>query len=311
MVTQAVGPTSQQRLTPYLSIDVLKYHRRQGVRYEDLVPRGTPADQDAAAAALIEEASARADSIMLQVLAATMDTVLDTVNVNRRGLAVVHPRYRPILAVTAVALGIAPDMLQPLASLSGVAVQPDRFSVPVGPITPLTSSQGPIQFGSVAAPMDQAWIRYTYCNGFPVTTLTVAAASGATSISVADTTGIIEGATWLTIYAGRNRYRFLAGAVSTAPASGQIGTGPGTVACAALPHAVPTSPAYPTLVTAAPPDFMGAIALLCRGLVKESGAGNASAATTAGNRGKGDTYNAGDDFELAERILSPYSVPVE
>lgn len=310
-MTQAIGPTTQRRTVPYLSLDMLKYHQRRGVRFDDLVPMGRPDDQDAALMELIEEASAQADSIMLQTLVATLDTVLTRVNINNRGRVEVHPRYRPIIGVTAVALGTTPDLLTSLSSLSGVGVMDQSFSVPVGPITPLTSSQGPIQFGSVTAPMDRAWMRYTYCNGFPHTTLTAAPAAGATSISVADTTGIIQGATYLTIYAGRQRCTFLAGAVSTAPAAGQIGTGPGTVACAALPFAVDERAQYPTVVSAAPGDFLRAVRLLCRGIVKSDSAGNTSAATTTGNRQEKDPLGAGDDFEAAEILLQPYTVAVE
>ena len=310
-MTQAIGPTTPYRLTSYLSLDMLKYHRRRGVRYEDLAPQGSPADQDAAVAALIETASARADSILLQTLAATLDTVLDTVNINRRGRAVIHPRYRPIVGVTSIAIGAAPDMLRTLASLSGVGVETDSFSVPVGPAIPFNTSQGPLQFSGVGAPMDQAWIQYTYCNGFPVTVLTAAATQGATSLSVADTTGIIQGKTWMTIYAGRNRFRFLAGAVSTAPQAGYIGTGAGTVGCAALPFAVPNNSLYPTMVSAMPSDAIEAVTLLCRGLTKQSSTGNTSGATSTGNRRQSDPLAAGDDFALAEELLSSYRVPLE
>lgn len=310
MTTQAIGSTSQQRLVPYLNPDMIRYHRRRGVRYEDLVPQGSPADQTAALAELLESASARADTIMLQVLAATMDTVLDTVNINRQGYAVVHPRYRPIIGVTSVALGASPDNLATLASLSGVAVKPSSFSAPVGPVIPSGSSQGPIQFGTVRAPMGQAWILYTICTGYPVTEMTAAAIQGATSITVADTTGIVQGQTWLTIYAGKNRFRFLAGAVSTAPAAGQLGTGPGTVACAALPYAIPDNALTAPMVSAAPSDVIEAVAYLARGIAKSAGGGNVSATTTSGNRRVQDPYNAGDDFAMAEKMLAPYSVPV-
>lgn len=305
-MTQAIGPTSQQRLTPYVSTDMVKYHRKRGIRLDDLVPAGSVRGNDSALFELIEEASSRADSIMQGIVAATLDTVLERVNINRRGYADVHPRYRPVIGVTAVSLGGSPSTLQALSSLAGVGVQAQSFSVPTGPL--LTSNQGPIQFGGVGVPMDQAWIQYTYANGFPVTELTAAVAAGATSVDVLDTTGIIGGATYLTIYAGQNRCRVLATSVSTAPALGMIGTGPGTVGVSAVPFAIDDIGPYPTAVSALPPDIVTAVTLLIRAISKTSGGGNVTAQTTTGNRKNADPYGAGDDFAEAGRLLAPYTV---
>lgn len=312
VLAQAVGVTPQPRLTPYLSIDMFKNHRRRGVQVDNLVPRGTPAEQDAALAEVIESASAWIDNTVLGILAATSDTELRQVNVNKQGYVSIHPRFRPIIALTAFQIGYTPNTMQALTDFTGTGVTLNRMAVPVSPLA-LTTSQGPIQFGNVSTPMDQAWCQYTYQNGYPVTSLTAAAAAGATSISVADTTGIVQGQTYLTIYALQNRIRFLAGAVSTAAASGQVGTGPGTVGVpGGLPSAVPNNSSYPTMVTALPPDAIEACVLVTRAIIKETGGG---AVVASGSRsiseGEKDPYGAGDDYLEAADFLKPYMVPWE
>lgn len=310
-LSQIVGVTPQPRLTPYLSIDMFKNHRRRGVQVDNLVPKGTPAEQDAALAEVIESASAWMDNTILGILAATSDTELRQVNIDRRGYASIHPRFRPIIALTAFQIGSTPNTMQALTDLTGTGVTLNRLAVPTTPLA-LTSSAGPLQFGNVLAPQDQAWCQYTYQNGYPVTSLTAAAAQGATSIAVADTTGIVQGQTYMTIYALQNRIRFLAGAVSTAPGAGQVGTGAGTVGCPALPYAVPNNASYPTMVSALPPDAIEAGVLVTRAIIKETGGG----AVVAGNVGRPepgdkDPYGAGDDYAEAEAFLKPYLVPWE
>lgn len=311
VASQVVGVTSQPRLTPYISVDMFKNHRRRGVQVDNLVPRGTPDDQDAALAEVIESASVWVDNLILQILAATQDTVLDQVNVDRRGYATIHPRYRPVIALTSFAIGPAPNTMQTYTDLTGVGVQPNKLTVPTAPLT-LTTSQGPLQFGAVAAPADRTWCQYTYQNGYPVTTLTAAATAGATQISVADTTGIVAGQTYLTIYDLQRRFRFLAGTVSTAPQGG-VGTGPGTVTCPALPYALPNSGNYPTMVSALPADVVEAVVLVTRAIIKETGGGNASATSARGPSRSAEhaVPGAGDDYAEAEAILHPYQVPVE
>jgi hypothetical protein len=306
----AIGATSQQQTKPYFSLGEFQTNRRRGVDVTRLVPGGGgTADNDAALMQIIWDASQRANDLCFQVLHATADTVTDQVRVDRDGYARIHPRYTPVIALTAFSIGSGPQNLAALGSLSGVGVKLNSFDVPVGLTVPLMSSQGPIQFGSVGAPMDGAWARYTYVNGYPHAFLTAAAAANDTSIAVDDTTGIIEGRTVLTVYAGRNRFTFTAGAVSTA--SNGLGYGAGTVGCPPLPYAVPNSDRYPTMVSALPGSFLDAVALIIRAIVKQSSVGNISASTTAsGAQRQRDPLGAGDDMAAAEAILANYAAVV-
>lgn len=313
MTAAAIGLTTIRRSIPLISIDMFKNWRASGVDTSRLVVNGTPADQDAALAQYILSASDWSYGICLQTLAATSDTELKQVWVNRLGFAEIAPRFRPIVGVTEVSLGTAPSQLSPLASLSQVGVEPDRITVPVGPSIPWMSSQGPIQFGAVVGPMDGAWVQYTYVNGFPVTYLADDAESGATSISVEDTTGIVPNRSWLTVYAGARQFRFQVGEVSTAGSVG-LGTGPGTVEILGtpLPWAIRSNAQYPTMVSALPGDAVEAIQLATRGLIKQTQTSSVSAATTTGAQVQRDPLGAGDDLARAERMLvsGEYVVPV-
>lgn len=305
MATSVVSPTSIQRMTPYITGDMFKTHARAGVQVESLVPKGTPADQEAALLGYIEQGSAWIDRHAEQSFAATADTVQQQVNVGRDGFAEIHPRFIPVIGLTAFSVGPAPSQLSALSSLSGVGFLPDGgFTVPVFQLA-LTSSQGPIQFGGITCPWDQAWCQYTYVNGYPITYLTAATlAAGATSVAVADTTGIVAGKTWLTIYSGKTRYRFLAGTVSNADAGG-LGTGAGTVGCAAVPFAIDNPAGQPVMVSALPPDLILASVLATRGIIKQKGI-TAVVTPTARSQARG-RHNAGDDlteaWELVQKVM--------
>lgn len=299
----AIGVTSTQNVKPIMSVDMFKFQRRHGVSL-NLVPGGIESENDAALAQIIQQASDWMFGICMQALHATTDTVRDTVNIGRDGYARIFPRYRPVVAVTDVQFGSDVQGLQPLSSLAGIDVQTDGFAVPVSGTGGYTwTSQGPLQFGTVSAPAYQALVQYTYVNGWPHTWLTEAAAAGATQIAVADTTGIVEGNTYLTVYAGAAQFRFLAGAVSNAVNG--LGTGPGNVVCPPLPYAVSNSDAYPTFVSAMPGNAIEAGALAVRSIIKSSSVGNVAAGATAksGAQLARDPLGAGADLVAAEQML--------
>lgn len=307
--TPVVGTTSQPRLTPYISNAMFASDARRGVAIDNLAPKGNPADNDAALAGYIEAASAWMDSICQQILAATYDTSGGRFNVSRDGFAYIHPRYKPVIALVSFAAGPTPATVTPWTDLSGAVVEPDYFAVPMAGVgqLPVTTDQGAIQFGIVRNPMDQVFGEWTYVNGFPVTSLTAGAAAGDTVLDLADTTGVVEGKTWLTLYSGAKRFRFLAGAVSTAPGGG-VGTGPGTVVCPALPGAQVNTGPHPVMVSALPPDVIQACVLATRAFIKDAGGGNISGPSVSSG-GAGPT-TPGDDLAEAAALLRPYIAPL-
>lgn len=305
-----VSAVSTRRTIPYISIDQFKNHSRAGVQVENLVPKGDAAQQDAALASYIEQATAWIDTQTEGLgFAAQLDTVLAQVNISRQGYATLQPPRVPCIALTEFSAGPSPALMQPISSLAGAAVFRTQIKVPVYPLA-LTSSAGPIQFGGISAPADQAFVRYRYCGGYPVTWLTAGVAAGSNvALPVADTTGIIEGKTWLTVYALERRFSFLAGVVSTADANG-FGTGPGTVICATVPYAISNSMNYPVYVSALVPDLVLATVLATRGFIKQKGSGSVTTTSSTGRTSKQGAKNAGDDLAQAWEVLAKHLHPV-
>lgn len=295
-------------MVPYATVDMLKYHTVLGVQTNGLVPGGgSPADQDAALAAKIEQASSWIDDQCQQVLAATLDVVAGQAVVARDGTVTITPRYRPVLAVTGASLGSASWNMAPLASLDGVGILNDTVTLSgwTG-LGTTTFSGAPLQFGPPLAGPGRIWYQLDVLSGAAVTLLSASAALGATSIDVDDVTGIIEGQTQLVIYAGRARFRFIAGAVTQTVGglvgAGEIGTGSGSVVCPALPQALVNNAENPIMVSALSPSVNKAVEHVVRAFVKDSTRGN-NTTPTAGGKTR-DPLGAGSELEMALQILN-------
>lgn len=308
-VVSVVAPQTPQRNTPYLSVDMFKTHRQGGVQVGNLVNGGEEADQDAALAAYIEEGCKWVDDLAQQSFCALPRVWAGYVNINSRGYAVVSPPVRPVVGVLGFSVGSGPDFVSPLSSLAGIIFGPSgTLEVPVMRLA-LTSSEGPIQFGAISAPSQGAYGLLNYVGGYAVTQLTADVAQGATSLSLAETAGIVAGKTQLTVHAGRLRFSFIAGAVSTADAGG-LGTGAGTVVCPAVATDISNSANYPVFVTSMPASLIEASVLATRALIKQKGSGAVAAQSAANRSAKSGTQNAGDDYAMACDIVMRYLNPV-
>lgn len=298
MVTSLVGATSPARTRPYITTDMFKLHTRAGVQVESLAPKGDPADQEAALAEFIFQASGWIDEQAEQILYASVDTWAGTVNVDRQGFVEVYPRFKPVIGLTAFSIGPAPDTLRAIESFTSSMVGENSFSISTARGLGTWSSEGPIQFGSIGAPADQAFCQYSYVHGFPLTYLTGALTQGAVTIPVADTTGIVAGQTWLNVRAGRARFQTLATSVSNADAGG-LGSGPGSIGCAAVPHDVP-NPGVPIQVDALPGGLVTAAVLATRAHIRGK-----TPSTPA--RGKERKTTPGDDFQEAWELVRKFA----
>lgn len=305
MTLPAVGVTSPAKVTPYLSNDMF-LHARRGVDTTGLLPKGDAADQSAALADYIRQASAAMDSFLLGSLVSTLDTEVGPVTIKPNGTAVIVPRLRPIIALTAFSAGPNAAQLTAFTDFSMASVEPDRILLPVGPFGTWRTSAGPLQLGYAAPIPGTLYARWTTCNGYPVTWLTASAAAGATLLSVADTTGIIAGQTQMTLFSGHYRFTFTPTAVSTADAAG-FATGPGELTVPALPLAAVNDPLYPTYVSAAPADVNLAAIYMTRALIKMSSGGNISSPTTPAAR-TADPYGSGDDMAKAYELIDQYQM---
>jgi hypothetical protein len=274
---------------------MFKTHSRAGVQVESLAPKGSPVDQDAALADKIEQAGSLIDEWAEQTFAAALDTQSGYVNVGRNGYAEVFPRFKPVVGLSAFSIGALPDQMSAVSSFTGAMVMENSFTIPVVPLAAMTSSEGPIQFGGIGVPWDRAYAQWSYVFGFPVTYLTAAIADGATSISVADTTGIVANQTWLNVRSGRYRYRSLVTSVSTADAGG-LGFGPGTVGLATAAPALTPNPDISIQVDGMPSSLYLANVLLIRALIKGK-------TPTTSARGKDRKGDGGDDYREAWDII--------
>lgn len=188
MATTTVSTMGE--LVPYITTDELK---REPIfnQLRRLTPNSTPADLDAQLGQIIRGISSQINSECGQNLVATLDEEVGEVVVQPNGSVRLHTRATPVVQVLSIAIGPTIDNLSAMSDLTGLVLEPWRITVP--------SSRMPWR----GRPGMRLWAHWTYLNGFPVTTLAVAASAGDTSITVKDATGIIPGKTRLTIEDGK------------------------------------------------------------------------------------------------------------
>ena len=279
--------TTQTRHVPYLTNDQYK-RAPTPIPWDTLAPGGTLAQSDDQLTQLIERASNWVDSICMQVLAATVDTEQGVVYSNRRGQIIVHPRYQPVTELTDFWCGSTVATLTELTSLEGCWVEPKRIIV-TQPGLPVFSSAGPIQFGAGPGPLGvPTFVRYSYVNGFPVTTLAADAAAGAQQITVKDPTGVLANFTPLTIRDA------LSEPVTVTGVNGQV-----------LSLAAPLMSAHGAgaAVSGLPADVEEAVILATTAFAKMRGNMAIIAQSTAG-RQINDPLGAGTDLMVAEQMLA-------
>ncbi|MEU1731394.1 hypothetical protein [Streptosporangium sp. NPDC020145] len=155
---------------------------------ENLVPGGAESAQDAELTNVLLRASAWADSLVDQPLAAHAHTEQLRVTVGRDGRVSVHAAHSPVRAVTALAYGTPPD-LTAVTDLSGVWIE-DRVQILTG-LGALGGFPG-LEFGTPRSG-GEVYVRVGYVAGFTSTVLTADVTASATSLTVADPTGIYPG----------------------------------------------------------------------------------------------------------------------
>ena len=170
------------------------------IDYDNLVVGGTAAQQDAELANVIMRASSYMDEYFNQTLNAVLNTETRRTRITGEGNLIIHPKNVPILALTSFQYGPTPNLLTTLSDCSQAWFEEQEVIIPLGSMNVTTSSQGPLSFGSAYSNRQQIYCKYSYVGGYP-NTLTGTLTAGATSITVADTTGILPNQD-LTIYDG-------------------------------------------------------------------------------------------------------------
>lgn len=239
---------------PYLTVDEYKA-APTGVDLAGLVPGANQAQRDAALANLIARASGLINSVCSQNLAATLDTEVGRVKMNRRGEIFIQPHCWPIVEVVSVSVGTMPSNItaQNLTELFIDHSSMTLYQTSLG----LTTSVGPLQLGGIS-PSYEAFGQWVYVNGWPCTSLKATAILGATSIQVQDSTGVHVG-TKLVIYDQDNTETVT---VTAEPLGSQ------TVAVSALAHAHAT---VGVNVSSLPPAVKEAAIQMTSGLIKLKG----------------------------------------
>lgn len=184
--------------TPYLTLDELKRNPIYS-QLRQMVPNSSPTDRDAELSRIISRVSAMINGEVNQNLAATVDKEVGEVVISPRGDLNIITRGSPIVDVLSVSVGNNLYNLTPITDFSHLVLSDWCITIP-GAGGGLFSGNLPgLGFGR---PGQRLWAEWIYINGFPVTTLTEAAAAGDTSITVSDSTGIVANQTLLTIEDG-------------------------------------------------------------------------------------------------------------
>jgi len=196
------GQTTQLLTIPYLTLEEYKA-APTAIDLDNLVfDSQDPEVQDNELRNVIARASSWMDTFCNQVLGATVETEQQRSRISTDGSIRFHPRFSPIVALTTFNYGYPTNMAS-LGDCSIAWIEDQEIIIPNANLGNWTS-QGPLSFGSYnGGPSNQVFLNYTYVAGYTNTTLAVASVVGATSVTVANGTGIIAGQI-LPIYDGMN-----------------------------------------------------------------------------------------------------------
>lgn len=188
----AVGITPDTlQESPYLTVQEYK-DAPTSIDYNNLVVGGNQAAQDAELANVILRASSYMNEYLNQSLVADSYTETQRVRVNGQGMIALHPNNSPIISLSSFEYGADPNNLVALPDCSTAWFEAQQLIIPLSNLGLNYSSQGPLGFGFGYSPRQQLFTQYTYVSGFVNTTIATATAA-ATSLTVADGTGIIAG----------------------------------------------------------------------------------------------------------------------
>lgn len=202
MTTPIIPPVSTLGTpVPYITLAELKRSPIYG-QLEQLVPHSSPADRDAELQRIIFRVSALINGYVNQNLAATVDKEVGRVYVSSDGDLRIPTRSDPIVEVQQISVGASPYSLTPLTDLTHIVLDPWRITVPNAAGATNWYWSGNLPLSGSFRPGRRLWAQWTYVNGFPISTISTAVTSGATSITVGDVTGIIPNQTLLSIEDG-------------------------------------------------------------------------------------------------------------
>ncbi|MFE2712215.1 hypothetical protein ACFXKI_09555 [Streptomyces mirabilis] len=180
--------------TPYVSAAAFRAHPTY-LDLDGLVSGNPiPAAQDAELTNLLLQASAWADNECDQPLGAHLYTQSTRVRTDRAGMLRIHADHGPVRTVTALSYGWSPTSMTAVDSPSLWVEDGSNLVITLGGSS--TAWSGSLQVGFGAGPGTETFVRVSVVAAYVATQLSAAATAGATSISVADPTGIESGGSY-------------------------------------------------------------------------------------------------------------------
>lgn len=204
-MTTAISPIKRQQTQPYLTLTEFK-NAPTALDYGNLVVGGNQAAQDAELSNAILRASSWIDQYCNQIIGATNDVEQQRVRLRSDGTLAIHPKYFPIVALTALSFGPTPNNLQAVTDPSQAWLEDQQIIYPTSQLNTSMSSQGPLSFGFPSSPATKMYVQYSYVNGYSNSTISTIASAGSSVLLLADGTGIVPGET-ITIFDGANTER--------------------------------------------------------------------------------------------------------
>jgi hypothetical protein len=161
----------------------------------DLIAGGSQAQNDDELNNILLRASWWADNWCNQRLGAHSVVEQTRTRTDRYGRVVLHPSNVPVRQVTGVAYGSDFQLLTALSDLSQVWVE-DARGIVIS-MVPNRGAFSTLEFGGIPSDGCEVYVQYSYIAGYASTVLSATVAQGATSITVADPTGLQPPATSL------------------------------------------------------------------------------------------------------------------
>lgn len=191
-MANAINPTTHKFSTPYLTIAEYK-NAPTSIDIDNLVFNSSDPDvQDSELTNVIDRASSWIDTFCNQILGATHETESQRARISSDGYIKFHPRYNPVIALTALQYGNPSTDLITVQDCSVAWIEDQQILFPYAYMSSLFTSQGPLQFGAPYANGTQVYLKYTYVNGYANSLIATATATQST-LTVTDAVGITAG----------------------------------------------------------------------------------------------------------------------
>lgn len=191
-MANAINPTTHKFSTPYLTIAEYK-NAPTSIDIDNLVFNSSDPDvQDSELTNVIDRASSWIDTFCNQILGATHETESQRARISSDGYIKFHPRYNPVIALTALQYGNPSTDLITVQDCSVAWIEDQQILFPYAYMSSLFTSQGPLQFGAPYANGTQVYLKYTYVNGYANSLIATAVATQST-LTVTDAVGITAG----------------------------------------------------------------------------------------------------------------------